>query len=105
MAYRPKQRTFRKRETKEKYAARKKAEKDAAYETIDHSITEIMQDSNKFKDYLRFQSHMERYTVSNTILIMAQRPNSTQLKSEDSWNELGAPVNTCDTGLQIHQPQ
>lgn len=104
MAYRPKQRTFRKRETKEEFAARKKAEKDAAYETIDHSITEIMQDSNKFKDYLRFQSHMERYTVSNTIFIMAQRPDATQLKSADSWNELGASVNKGEKGIQILEP-
>ena len=104
MAYRPKQRTFRKRETKEEFAARKKAEKDAAYETIDHSLTEIMQDSDKFKDYLRFQSHMERYTVSNTILIMAQRPDATQLKSADSWNELGASVNKGEKGMQILEP-
>lgn len=104
MAYRPKQRTFRKRETKEEFAARKKAEKDAAYETIDYSITQIMQDADKFKDYLRFQSHMERYTVSNTLLIMAQRPDATQLKSADSWNELGASVNKGEKGIQILEP-
>lgn len=105
MAYRPKQRTFRKRETKEKYAARKKAEKDAAYETIDHSITEIMQDSNKFKDYLCFQSHMERYTVSNTLLIMAQRPDATQLKSKGVWKELGIEVQASeDESIHILKP-
>lgn len=104
MAYRPKQRTFRKRETKEEFAARKKAEKDAAYETIDRSITEIMQDSDKFKDYLRFQSHMERYTVSNTLLIMAQRPDATQLKSADAWNEIGASIRKDEKGIQILEP-
>lgn len=104
MAYRPKQRTFRKRETKEEFAARKKAEKDAAYETIDHSITEIMQDSDKFKEYLRFQSHMERYTVSNTLLIMAQRPDATQLKSADAWNEIGASIRKGEKGIQILEP-
>lgn len=104
MAYRPKQRTFRKRETKEEFAARKKAEKDAAYETIDHSITEIMQDSDQFKEYLRFQSHMERYTVSNTLLIMAQRPDATQLKSADAWNEIGASIRKGEKGIQILEP-
>lgn len=104
MAYTPKQRAFKKSETKAEFAARKKAEKDAAYETIDHSITEIMQDSDQFKDYLRFQSHMERYTVSNTLLIMAQRPDATQLKSADAWNEIGASIRKGEKGIQILEP-
>ena len=44
MSYTPKQRTFKKRESKEEFAARKKAEKEQAYEIIDNSITDIMQD-------------------------------------------------------------
>ena len=47
---------------------------------------------------------MERYTVSNTILIMAQRPDATQLKSAESWNELGASVNKGEKGIQILEP-
>ena len=93
MPYTPKQRSFRKRESKEEFAARKKAEKEQAYEIIDNSITDIMQDDEHFKEYLHFQSHMERYTVSNTLLIMAQCPDATQLKSANSWGELDASIN------------
>lgn len=104
MAYTPKHRTFRKRETKEEFAARKKAEKEAAYESIDAALSEIMDSEVSFKDYLDFQSHMERYTVSNTLLIMSQRPDATQLKSADSWNELGASINKGAKGVHILEP-
>lgn len=104
MAYRAKQKTFRKRETKEEFAARKKAEKEQAYETINNSITEMMKDDEKFIGYLDFQSHMERYTASNTLLIKAQYPNATQLKSANSWGELDASINKGEKGIKILEP-
>lgn len=58
MAYKSKQRNFKKRETKEEFAARKKAEKEAAYDTIDDSITEMMNDDESFISYLDFQSRI-----------------------------------------------
>ncbi len=104
MAYKSKQRNFKKRETKAEYAARKKAEKDAAYETIDNSISEMMQNDESFVDYLKFQSHMEFYSASNAILIMAQCPDATQLKSADSWNELNAKINKGEKAIHILEP-
>lgn len=104
MAYTAKQRTFRKRETKEEFAARKKAEKDAAYEMIDNSITEMMNNTEKFIDYLDFQSNMDRYTVANTLLIKAQYPQATQLKSADIWNELNAKINKGEKAIHILEP-
>lgn len=105
MAYKSKQKTFRKRETKEKYAARKKAEKDAAYETIDNSIDEMMQSDENFIDFLKFQSRMERYTASNAILIMSRCPDATQLKSKSVWKELGVDVQVSeDESIYILKP-
>lgn len=104
MSYTPKQRSFKKHESKEKFAARKKAEKEQAYEIIDNSITDIMQDDEHFKEYLHFQSRMERYTVSNTLLIMAQCPDATQLKSANSWGELDASINKGEKGIKVLEP-
>ena len=104
MSYTPKQRTFKKRESKEEFAARKKAEKEQAYEIIDNSITDMMQNDEHFKEYLHFQSRMERYTVSNTLLIMAQCPDATQLKSANSWGELDASINKGEKGIKILEP-
>lgn len=104
MAYKSKQRNFKKRETKAEYAARKKAEKDAAYETIDDSITEMMNDDESFISYLDFQSRMDFYSASNAILIMSRCPDATLLKSADSWNELDVRINKGEKAIHILEP-
>lgn len=105
MAYKSKQRNFKKRETKEEFAARKKAEKDAAYETIDNSISEMMQNDDSFVNYLNFQSNMDRYTASNAILIMSRCPDATQLKSKGGWKELDVEVQVSeDEAIHILKP-
>lgn len=104
MAYKSKPRNFKKRETTAEFAARKKAEKEAAYETIDNSISEMMQSDESFIDYLKFQSHMEFYSASNAILIMAQCPDATHIKSADSWNELNIRINKGETAIHILEP-
>lgn len=104
MAYKSKQRNYRKRESKEEFAARKKAEKEAAYETIDNSISEMMQSDESFIDYLNFQSNKEMYSASNAILIMSQCPDATQLKSADSWNELNVKINKGEKAIHILEP-
>ncbi len=104
MAYKSKQRNFKKRETKAEYAARKKAEKDAAYETIDDSITEMMNDDESFISYLDFQSRMDFYSASNAILIMSRCPDATLLKSADSWNELDVKINKGEKAIHILEP-
>lgn len=105
MAYKSKQRSFKKRETKEEYAARKKAEKDAAYETIDNSIDEMMQNDESFISFLNFQSYMDRYTASNAILIMSRCSDATQLKSKGGWKELDVEVQASeDEAIHILKP-
>ncbi|MCM1284733.1 MAG: hypothetical protein NC213_08990 [Acetobacter sp.] len=105
MAYKSKQRNFRKRETKAEYAARKKAEKEAAYETIDDSISEMMQSDESFVNYLNFQSRMESYSVSNAILIMSRCPDATQLKSKSVWKDLDVEVTVGeDESIHILKP-
>ncbi len=104
MAYKLKQRNFKKRETTAEFAARKKAEKDAAYETIDNSISEMMQNDDSFIDYLKFQSRMDFYSASNAILIMSRCPDATLLKSADSWNELNVRINKGEKAIHILEP-
>lgn len=104
MAYKSKQRNFKKRETKEEFAARKKAEKEAVYDTIDDSITEMMNDDESFISYLDFQSRMDFYSASNAILIMSRCPDATLLKSADSWNELDVKINKGEKAIRILEP-
>ena len=53
----------------EEYAAKKKAEKDAVYQMIDDTATEIVSDPDKFRAYLDTQARMDRYSAANALLI------------------------------------
>ena len=53
----------------EEYAAKKKAEKDAVYQMIDDTATEIVRDPDKFRAYLDTQARMDRYSAANALLI------------------------------------
>ena len=64
----------------EEYAAKKKAEKDAVYQMIDDTATEIVSDPDKFRAYLDTQARMDRYSAANALLIYKQQPQATQLK-------------------------
>ena len=48
----------------EEYAAKKKAEKEAIYQLLDNTASEVVQSPEKFKAYLDVQSRMDRYTAS-----------------------------------------
>lgn len=73
----------------EEYAAKKKAEKDAVYQMIDDTATEIVSDPDKFRAYLDTQARMDRYSAANALLIYKQQPQATQLKDFRDWQEDG----------------
>lgn len=87
----------------EEYAAKKKAEKDAVYQMIDDTATEIVSDPDKFRAYLDTQARMDRYSAANALLIYKQQPQATQLKDFRDWQEDGVKVNKGAKSLSICQ--
>jgi len=73
---------------KEEWAKMKNDERNEVYSLIDKTALEIMQDNNKFKDYLDIQSHFDKYSVANGLLIYAQMPNATQLREYSEWKAI-----------------
>ena len=51
--------------SKEEYAQKKRAEKDAVYQMADESAREIVSDPEKFKSFLDTQSRLDRYSAVN----------------------------------------
>ena len=88
----------------EEYAAKKKAEKDAVYQMIDDTATEIVSDPDKFRAYLDTQARMDRYSAANALLIYKQQPQATQLKDFRDWQEDGVKVNKGAKSLSILEP-
>jgi len=64
----------------EEYAAKKKAEKEAVYQLLDNTASEVVQSPEKFKAYLDVQSRMDRYTANNALLMYKQFPQTSQIK-------------------------
>lgn len=73
---------------KEEWAKKKNEERNEVYSLIDKTALEIMQDSNKFKDYLDIQTHFDKYSVANGLLIYAQKPEATQLREYSEWKTI-----------------
>src|SRR5574344_800460 len=76
-------RTFDNNACKEKKAK----ERNEAYELIEQTSKEIVQDSNKFKSYIDIQSRFDKYSVGNALLIVAQKPNAILIKDFENWKK------------------
>lgn len=89
---------------KESWKEKKQLEREQAYTLIDTTAEEISTDGDKFKSYLDVQSHFDRYSVGNALLITAQMPQATQLKDFDSWKENGVSIKKQQKGITILEP-
>ncbi|NCC88491.1 MAG: hypothetical protein EOM05_11630 [Clostridia bacterium] len=89
---------------KQAWGERKQAEKKFAYEMIDNAANEIKGDTEKFKQYLETQSRLDKYSVANTLLIMHQCPDATQLKPAAYWFENKINLIKDTPGVIILEP-
>ena len=83
---------------------KKQEERKSAYDLIDKTASEIVNDNEKFKTYLDVQGRMDKYSVGNALLITAQMPNATQLKEFEDWKEAGAFIKKNATSITILEP-
>ena len=83
---------------------RKRAERAEAYALLDTATEELTSDGEKFKDYLNTQSHFDRYSVSNAILIAYQHPGATKVADFNTWKEEDVSVNKGEKGFILFEP-
>lgn len=60
-------------------------------------------DSDEWQRYLDCQSRFRQYSFGNTMLILCQRPDATQVASFKTWKELGR-FPTKGSGIYIWAP-
>lgn len=89
---------------KQAYREKKQAELSAIFATLNEATEEIAKESAKYRSYLEIQARMDRYSVSNAILFMKQKPDVTQLKSFDDWEALGVRVKQGEKSIAILKP-
>lgn len=90
--------------SKEEYAQKKKAEKDAVYKLIDDTAIQVVNDPIKFADYLGTQSRFDRYSATNALLIYAQNPKATQLKDFNDWTKDNIKIKKGAKSISILEP-
>lgn len=91
--------------SKEEYIEKKKEELANAYQMADDATAEIMSDPEKFKEYLNIQSRLSSYSVTNALLIYAQRPNATLLKTFQDWENENAKILKGAKGIFVLEPK
>lgn len=89
---------------KDAWKEKKQAERNDAYELIDRTAEKVGADGGAFKLYLDKQSHFDRYSVGNALLITAQKPDATKLGDFDYWKEQGAFIKKNEKGVIILEP-
>lgn len=78
-------------------------------ETIDTAIDQLMAQlkeghTQEYLQLLRFWSRFHRYSHFNAILIMAQRPDATQVAGYHTWKRLGRQVKKGSRSISIWCP-
>jgi len=87
-----------------KWSEEKRAQRDAAYELIDTTCELMATSPEAFGQYLKVQGQFDRYTSNNAILVSAQMPGATQLRSYQDWKGNRVYVNPNPTKVLILEP-
>ena len=88
----------------EKWKETKKLEKEQVMDLLAKTLDNMQQDNQVFLKYLNVQSKFDKESLSNAILISAQFPNATRLKSYDDWKKMGVSVLNYDKKVLILKP-
>lgn len=89
---------------KEAWAEKKQAERQAVYDLADTTAEAVSADGGKFQAYLDVQTRFNRYSATNALLILAQKPEAVQLKDFDGWKDAGASIKRQQKGILILEP-
>ncbi|MBO4355294.1 MAG: hypothetical protein J5850_00380 [Clostridia bacterium] len=74
-------------------------------EYVNKATREVTQDAKSFNDFLEVQSHFERYSLNNNLLIASQRPDASRIKSMEQWNADGFRVKKGSKKIWIYEPE
>ena len=90
--------------SKEEYAEKMRAEKEAVYQMADDTARAVVSDPEKFKAFLDTQSRIDRYSAVNALLIYKQLPEASQLKNFDDWSKENVKIQKGAKSISILEP-
>ena len=99
----PKQDNKKIRLSKEEYGKMMKEKRKSLFAMANEQTLKAVESPESYLQYLRLQSTLD-YTVTNTLLVMAQQPNATMLKDYTHWREMDKFVRKGEKGISILEP-
>jgi antirestriction protein ArdC len=70
---------------------------------LEQAVGQI-QDSDNFRAYLDLQAKFHKYSWSNTLLILTQRPDATMVAGYNAWLKMHRYVRRGEKGIRIIVP-
>lgn len=77
--------------------------KEDVNKALEKSLSDIFE-NDRFKDMLNVMAHANNYSLNNTILIVAQKPNATQVMGFNDWRKMGRSVSKGEKAIKILAP-
>ena len=71
---------------------------------VDDALKKLGTDGKAFQTYLDVQSKFERYSVSNALLVAAQKPEATDLGDANFWRGRGGYIRKGESGILLMEP-
>lgn len=90
--------------SKEEYAQMKKAEREKAFKMARETAELLPLDGGRFRNCLDLMSRFGRYSVSNILLLEAQKPDAKRLADFETWKDQKISINKGETGIMILEP-
>lgn len=88
----------------ESWKTKKRNERNEVFKAANDTATLAVSCEKEFTKYLDTQSRFDKYSATNVLLIMAQRPDATQLRDFGSWKDAGFQVQKNEKGIKILEP-
>ncbi|MDP8969244.1 MAG: ArdC-like ssDNA-binding domain-containing protein, partial [Actinomycetota bacterium] len=76
----------------------------AAERALEHELRRIV-DSGEYADWFAKMASFHRYSPTNTLWILTQRPDATRVASYRTWQQLGRHVRKGETGIMVFHPK
>ncbi len=90
--------------SKEEWAALQKEQREALYAQADAMADRVLGESERLKAYLQAQARLGRASVTNTLLLMEQRPGASRVHSFQEWQRMGRSVNRNEKASLVLEP-
>lgn len=88
----------------EAWAKKKNETRESAYKMADEQLYSVASAPSAFLSYLDVQSRFSNYTVTNALLIMAQKPNATYIADSKKWGEGKHYIKRNEKSFTILEP-